>query len=776
MSLQKIEDDKTKYFYDVENNLEDGNILLCQQFGYNPNLVLLDSNTIPVDKMLEYVRLQSRSIKYRVQNKTTYNGYYINFNMLGLPGEVYVAFYDNEKLVRSLDWASTFSFAATADFSKPFKHLIANKSLSFSILNKLDEGHVLDEMPPLFLDSAVSSKPTNHIFCEFVLDRVLEDPFLIDDRYSRYLEDGSQYSRSAKHYVHNGVQLNVPLFKSSAYDFLTEGSEYTIANLKLKAATTYQFSRRYTVSGLASLDDGRTLDEDITYKMDGSNEITDPITVGDFAYISVGGGSSSLPNHTFSDVLNDSNKIIFYYTLNDEENSTAFKDYSNNKYDLISDRLQTFTNSSFGNTINFKGVPLYSNVNMSETSYTLSFWYDPEMNSDSQCIFDFGFLKFIYNNALSRLEIYFELTQYNITVNADEHYVNIEINSNDSTLYIFIDTVLVLSIPITQVYAGVNSLYLGTDSTKDVETAFYGTINEFNMILGFLTQDQKEYVFDNKIPLITKLNKFYNRMLLSNFEKAESLNSIFLAATAYNEAFLLNDEFLFNYTSSVEWFNGLFKYNNIVPKSVGIKIRHFRGSEYITSTFMDNGDGLFESVGNMIDEDYLISGSIDYVTGAYLINPYTIKTIMNEQIYPFFSTSSVTATLRQNCEPVSIKLFYTMDGVVHMANDDGLGNILGFQIDSGTSFIDYETGDLFIQFVVPTDENTDVRVQYKYRIYPIIDEDESISVFYNTKSQLDITEVAIEDINKNVLAYATFPPIRFNNRYNYLNTAFIFRM
>lgn len=777
MSIQKEVDDATKYFYDIEHSLEDGNINLCRQFGYVPNLTLLNSNIIPIDKMLEYVRLQTRSIQYRIQNKTTYNGYYINFRMIGIPGDVYSAFYDQNKLIRSLDWGQIFYHVNTANFSKPFIQMIANKTLSFSIQNKLDDGHIMDAAPPLFLDSAVSSQPTNHIFCEYILNSVLESPMLIDDRYLRYLEDGSQYTRSVKHYVHNGVQLNIPMYSSPAYDFLIPNDDYSINDLQLSSCVAYQYIRRYIVSGASKLDDGRTLDEDITYQMDGSDTVSNPITLSDFAYISIGGGTSKQPSMSYANVLNDSNRILFYYTLNDDADSLVFKDYSSNNYNLISDDLQSFNLDSFGNTISFSGVPLHNDeISLSSSNYTISFWYRPTMNSDTQCIFDFDFLKLNYNNLQARLELTFESVQYNFPINDLEHYIDIELNTSDNTLYFFIDTILITSKPITVSIAGLRTLYIGTNSSKSLSSAFYGMIAEFSMISGFLTQDQKDYIYENKLQLITKLHNFYNRTRLSSFEKAESNDSIYLAATSYNEAFLLSDEFIFKYDSVVERYTNVLKNNNIIPKSVSVQVRHLIGSGYTISTFKDNGVGSFNSIGNEIDENYLISGTIDYTTGQYLIGMYTIKRVINLGIIalPYgVPINQAQANLKYNVQPLSLSVTYTIDDVVYTAKDDGFNSLTGVYISTGT--IQYDTGVLDITFSTDIDVGTGVNVTYDYKITPVIDEGESIYVSYNTTNQLDVTEVALEDQNKNVLAYATFPPIRFNNRYNYLNTAFIIR-
>lgn len=773
--IQQQETEKTKYFYDIYHALEDNLILLCKQFGYNPNLILNDSAVIPPEKILEYIRLQAKSIKYRIQNKTTYNGYMFNFNILGVKGNTYVAFFDNTKIVRSLEWKEIYNKLVTFSFDKPFIDIIPNQSLSFAINLKLDEGYIMDDAPPLKLDMKIDSTPTGHIFYEFILDKILEGNYLIDDRYTRYLEEASLYTKSLKHYVHCGIQLNIPLYTTDAYNFIHPNNEYTIPDLNLNTSIGYQYARRYVLSPFPLMDDGRFLDETLTYTMDGSEEVTNPVTLKDFYYISIGGGNHPLLNMDYASKINNPTNYIAYYSFNDEPNSLLFTDYSNLARNLTSDDVQTFKYNDFGNTVYFSGVPLYNLViSLINTNYTISFWYDPDMSGSNQYIFDLGFIKLLYNYTYKRLELFFENNTYYINnIDYYQHYINIELHKND-TLYFFIDTILVFSIPITQSYNGTHKLYIGSDSNKSIDSYFYGFINEFNIKLGFYTTNEKQYIYTNKVRLITKLHNFYNRVPLSNFEKAESSDGQYMVVTSYNKALFINNEFLFNRKNNIEIYNGITKYNNLIPKTVGVTIRYLSEDKYITATFKDNGGGFFESIIEN-DESYLISGRIDYLTGAYSVYLFSYKSIKNAQIFPFQSTNQVTASLYKHIKPLSINIFYTIGTVNFNAVDDGLGNILGYQVDIENSYVNYETGDFFIKFIEPTDNNTDVRIQYSYKITPLIDNGEPIFIEYNTYNNLEVTEVAIENQNKEIMVYATFPPIKFNSMYNYLDTAFLLK-
>lgn len=108
----------------------------------------------------------------------------------------------------------------------------------------------------------------------------------------------------------------------------------------------------------------------------------------------------------------------------------------------------------------------------------------------------------------------------------------------------------------------------------------------------------------------------------------------------------------------------------------------------------------------------------------------------------------------------SVIFSYSISAVPYEAFDDGEGNIIGETVSSGT--INYETGDVTINFSSSFD--SELTSQYTYN-----------SLYKNNNAGFEltkVTEVGLLDENDDLIAYATFPPIEYDD--NKFHTSYQF--
>jgi hypothetical protein len=159
-----------------------------------------------------------------------------------------------------------------------------------------------------------------------------------------------------------------------------------------------------------------------------------------------------------------------------------------------------------------------------------------------------------------------------------------------------------------------------------------------------------------------------------------------------------------------------------------------------------------------------ITGTVNLDTGYYEFYTYKDYQVVNEVIVDNRSVSSIDTTLgHTNIIGNSIKMYYWISGTQYIATDDGIGNISGTGISSGS--VDYDTGAIDITFTNPTDAVYDVVINYEYRL--IGNPENDINVEYSTNNNIEITEAGIFDDQGNLLVYANFPPTLFHSYLNH---------
>ena len=179
-------------------------------------------------------------------------------------------------------------------------------------------------------------------------------------------------------------------------------------------------------------------------------------------------------------------------------------------------------------------------------------------------------------------------------------------------------------------------------------------------------------------------------------------------------------------------------------------------------------DGFGNIVGNTA------RGFINYSTGEIQIEtdiyyPTNETAGIGNNIQTEFSYLSLFGVI----EVGSVLLKYTIGGTKYSAKDDGAGNITG---NSCTGTVNYTTGEFIFSFDLPPSDSTLLELQYAYRKTTIPDLDSIVvTAYYFMGESVEITEAGLIDSDRNLLAYSTFPPVKFKDYTNHLNMFFLIK-
>ncbi len=112
--------------WNIDKNDKSNLIRISESFGYTPNLII--NNTINMSKR------EIESIPYRIREKTNYLGYNLIFQQNNSLGEVFNYYWNNEKLIKVIDYEKTVANLINSDHYSPFFGIETKKNYS-SILN-----------------------------------------------------------------------------------------------------------------------------------------------------------------------------------------------------------------------------------------------------------------------------------------------------------------------------------------------------------------------------------------------------------------------------------------------------------------------------------------------------------------------------------------------------------------------------------------------------------------------------------------------------------------
>lgn len=766
LCLERDKIEQTKYFFDYRNLLEDGLINLANTYGYIPNLI--------VESDLNYLKREVESIPYRIKNKTVYDGYYLLFKLISRKGEIYNFFWDGNKLIRAVDYVKTLEILNNNyNPTEPFTDIKADRN--FSIVSTTDvydldtKDLYLDTLKGSFhwyLDHNGSILPSKHLGIDLFYDRMIGNNS-ITSPYFEYLDLGIDYTKRCPIIPHSGLQITGNTLESGAYNSFNESLDYSVPALKLKCATVFTYRKEITPIEPFVLDKDipQTLDNAINWYLDTEDNIIRP-SLSSFKYISCGNGERTLLNHANRNLFKY-DQLIFYYSMDDEDYSTKITDYSSNQNhcQLVGDTRKL--KGIVGKSVDFNGsthLVSSSQTSFSNGNYTLSFWVRVTEESLDSCILDFNFLKIFYSKNNSQITVIMGEDIVGI--------VNIAKNTNNNIMLEFLNNVLNIyvnsikeSTENINTYSGTYSLYIGCTSSLD--SHFIGVIDDIFYTTKIYTDNEKKYIYNNKVGIVTKLdNKLATYELSPQYETYE--NDTYRIIQSYVRGNEINDEFGFTSEDDEETtYIGTIQNYPIVDKSFTMVYETNDVLKPIVTLCSDENGNLYDKSTNM-----KVDGHINYSTGEYFLKGFSNGEVRHE-IVSTSSPTKISTTLQHSLIiKNSITLTYTLIGgqsYIASANSDGV--ISGDGISQGT--INYSTGELLIDFEQSIQGV--VSIDYSYKI--ILNMKGNTPVFFNytTVNSLGVSEIALEDGSHNVLAYMTFPPVQVNNQYNYISANFIIR-
>jgi len=221
-------------------------------------------------------------------------------------------------------------------------------------------------------------------------------------------------------------------------------------------------------------------------------------------------------------------------------------------------------------------------------------------------------------------------------------------------------------------------------------------------------------------------------------------------------------------------FTGQLPFAPIKPKNVNITMTHLTESFVI----QDDGKGVLygksaKGTINYLTGEYSFSTTFDYSETVFLdpVDYDDKKYDVILDIDPPFTPMDSTEPIICSIVPNKVKLVYNIGKRRFISYDDGNGNFTGSHILSAS--IDYLTGVFQMEFDQPMTEGEKVELSYSRNRNYTPSVDTLIEAdFYFTDSAIEITEVGLYTENKELLAYATFPPIEFINGRHHLSFGF----
>lgn len=200
-------------------------------------------------------------------------------------------------------------------------------------------------------------------------------------------------------------------------------------------------------------------------------------------------------------------------------------------------------------------------------------------------------------------------------------------------------------------------------------------------------------------------------------------------------------------------FTGTLEFAPLKKKFVEFEVTYLG----VLYSFKDDG------LGNLKSDK--CNGTIDYITGDYVLNfdfEYTRR--ITENITTEQTTYELVLPYSGEIKNVEgenhVSILYSTDKR-YIAKDDGLGNITGEGIVSGT--INYSTGELTLEFSSNLRLDSSLTIIYSYPLEITPDTNSEIRAnYYCTGQILDITEAGFYNQNEELVAYCTFPPIEFH--------------
>ena len=626
LALQRAKIEKKKALFDVNAQLEDGLLDIAEMFGYTPNLIL--------DQSLLMGKKEVESIPFRIRNKTTYDGYYVNFKQINREGDIYNYYWSGTKLVKATIYQEILDKLNEVNPTKPFVSIYPDKN--FSVVSS-NIAFRLDETPPMCLDTPVGNKmweldndiiiiPTKHLGIEYYLTQMLDENYLINSDYFYYMEKGVEYTRRVPIIPHIGVQLTSIMMENSGYDFFNVGNAYSVPDLRMRCGTTIQYNRFFVRLEPFNLDNNppQELDQLNMWTLDMTYSILNRPTTKDFFYISCGNDSLLLPDEAHKNIF-DIASIVLFYTFGDNDNSYDIKDYSLNEHNATITGETKKIKGIIGKTADFNGstfVKSDEKILITQSLFSFGFWFKANniesYNSNGiQYLIDFEFMSCWYVYSEEKLYYTFgTLSGFFDLPHNQASQIIFEVENSVSALRIYLDKELVVTEDISgESISGTYYITVGADSNG--EHCLKALIDSVWLLNKLLSQDEKDYIYDEKLSIITHLGNQLACYSLDEYHETIE-DDVWLLIQSHVEANDVTSEFGFFADPLKTQFKGQLNFYPIMSDYFELTIINGAGEEVILTA--DDSGKLY-----IKETNEYISGEIDFKTGEYTINRQTTK-------------------------------------------------------------------------------------------------------------------------------------------------------
>jgi len=722
------------------NNIDDADKDRLNQiglkYGYPLNLILDNSD--------DFALKDVRSISYKIQNKTTVNGFIFPIELQNRVGLVYNFLWANTtKLVRAIDTTEIDTNLSGHDYETPFYGITPTVFVENTITAPLylDSGTPLDETSTWYLDSDVvtslASTMTMHYGIELICDTIITEDgvdYLCNSDWFDYIRVGSDYNRKATNIPHPACQITGIMDQTGEYDaYNTSDTGYTIVDIELQIAVTPTYIGKVAIS-----------------------------TPNDFYRIVAGTGKKGI-NSQYG--TNPFSSAILHWGF-DEDNTTAVIDETANGYDGAITGTTTRVTGIVGKTVDFDGSTSVTEAGVVITNVdsTVNLWFNFADENVDMYLFDLGYLEMLWNDATSKLDIIITGASTTASINyaftdfSTDILCQVEIDIGSSNMNLYLDATLVDTISIAGIgtIAGTETVEIGWDGSTDY---FTGLIDDFSINNKIMSSAEKTAILTNKLASLTSLgNKVYTDVI--DVDEITDENSRYIVQS-YIKGNTINDVILGTGDGTDYTFSGTVDVLGIKPTTFRIKYEDTLANTYYVWD---------DSEGNITGDR--ITGTIDYTTGAYDL--YFYKDYKTESYLLGTGDGSTTVfadTLNTNLQAGHVDLQYFIGATLYEVTDDGAGNITGTGISSGT--VNYTTGAISITFSSPPVADSPIKVTFIYRLFSIPENLNEITAEYRTITNMDITEFGIEDDSGKLVVYGTFPKVSFGVGDYYLSANFI---
>ena len=559
---------------------------------------------------------------------------------------------------------------------------IDNKKLSITIINIDNKEYFYDDLNILDSDNSYYDYSNGEVILTFnEIPKGLEinikydlDLFVTQD-YFYYLENGMEYNRRCPIIPHSGVFLTADISQGKGSDFYKRNEEgYTVPDLKLKAQTTSSYNREISLSETSKLDNAMDADGNPSgldnYKLDSSikwfldSEILSEEEVANkIKYIACGNGKLPMINDEFNQMFNQ-RYLIAYYNFNTDDNDSLIRDASTNKNNCVVVGNTTKIDGIINKSLDFNGSTYcYSQSNLvitENTNYTLGIWFNAnkEPSTLEETIFD-NFYKIEYDYANEQIII--DDNSFSCSKNTN-HFLCLLMNYSTQTTSVYIDCNLVGQF--TYISSLVSDiLYIGCDNTQN--NCFYGIIDNVWLIINNLTLNQMEYIYNNKISLISHMG---NRLGYYEIASDEIFNnSDYMIIQSYVKAMDITNE-TYNIPNSED--DIISSQTRFYPIIEGYYSFTYKNTALKDVKVESNIEGQFYRT----DTNEMLSGKIDFENGTWSLDKNTIKSksqleIDSPTITPYPNAWKVTdenthdSTWYSEYDPYSSESF--VDKIIH---------------------------------------------------------------------------------------------------------------